>query len=115
VYKGQEGMWAWILHRVTGIGVAVFLLAHILDTYLLGFGPAVYDRVIGLYRTPAFAVMEVLLVGAVILHALNGIRVIIIDASTRSSSFQSKLFYVELAVFAVLFIPTAAIMLSRLL
>jgi len=46
MYRGGAGHWAWILHRLTGLGVLVFLLIHILDTGLVLFGPAVYDRVV---------------------------------------------------------------------
>ena len=52
-------MWAWILHRLTGVGVLMFLLAHILDTAAIGWGPAAYNRMIELYRMPVFRVGEV--------------------------------------------------------
>src|ERR1019366_5102909 len=38
-YRGREGQWAWILHRVTGVGIFIYLLVHIVDTALLGWGP----------------------------------------------------------------------------
>ena len=43
MYKGQSGMWSWLLHRVTGLGILLFLFVHIVDISLLGFGPVVYD------------------------------------------------------------------------
>ena len=34
-YKGREGMWTWILHRVTGLGVLLFLVIHVVETALI--------------------------------------------------------------------------------
>ncbi|MBM2843086.1 MAG: sdhC, partial [Anaerolineales bacterium] len=31
-YRGREGQWAYLLHRVTGLGTLLFLTIHILDT-----------------------------------------------------------------------------------
>ncbi|RAE53574.1 succinate dehydrogenase, cytochrome b556 subunit, partial [Burkholderia multivorans] len=29
LYRGGEGMWSWVAHRVTGVGIFFFLLAHV--------------------------------------------------------------------------------------
>ncbi len=113
-YRGGPGHWAWILHRVTGAGVFVFLLVHIVDTAFIGWGPEFYNKVMALYRLPVFRVGEVLLAGAVLFHALNGIRIIIIDFWPEASLAQRKLFYAVAVVFAVLYIPTAIYMLDWL-
>jgi succinate dehydrogenase / fumarate reductase cytochrome b subunit len=42
-YRGREGYWAWLLHRVSGVAIILFLFLHILDTSLIGFGPAAYE------------------------------------------------------------------------
>ena len=34
LYRGREGMWSWVAHRVTGVGIFFFLLVHVLDTAL---------------------------------------------------------------------------------
>ena len=34
LYRGGEGMWTWVVHRITGVGVFFFLLVHVLDTAL---------------------------------------------------------------------------------
>ena len=113
-YRGGEGQWSWILHRFTGVGVFVFLLAHIVDTAMIGWGPAAYNKMIGLYRKPYFRLGEVLLAGAVLYHALNGIRIIIIDFWPGATMVHRKLFYAVLASFAAVYIPTAIYMLDWL-
>ena len=39
VYRGREGMWSWVLHRITGVAIYFFLLVHILDTSLVRLSP----------------------------------------------------------------------------
>ncbi len=111
MYRGGEGMWSWILHRVTGVAVLLFLLAHIVDTMLIGFGPRVYNLAIGLYRKPFFRIGEVLLASAVLFHAINGIRIMIIDFFPGSTVFQRRLFYGGIVLFFALFLPGAYYML----
>ncbi len=35
LYRGREGMWSWVLHRITGVSIFFFLLVHVLDTSLI--------------------------------------------------------------------------------
>ena len=45
VYQGHEGQWSWLLHRVTGVAIILFLFAHVVDTAVVGWGPEAYNRV----------------------------------------------------------------------
>ena len=72
-------MWSWVAHRITGVLVFFFLFAHILETALLRVSPNSYDRVIDIYKNPFVNLLELVLVGAVLYHALNGIRIMLID------------------------------------
>ncbi len=113
-YRGGAGQWSWMLHRLTGVGVFLFLLAHIIDTAAIGWGPKAYDSLIALYRKPLFRVGEVLLAGAVLYHALNGIRIIIVDFWPEATLAQRKLFYAVGVTFAIVYIPAAIYMLDWL-
>ena len=114
MYRGGAGQWAWILHRLSGVGVLLFLLIHILDTGLVLFGPEVYDPVVKLYTHPVFRVGEVGLAAAVLYHALNGIRISLLDFYPELSARQQQLFYGVMALFALLFVPGAYWMLKPL-
>ena len=46
LYRGREGMWSWVLHRITGVAIYFFLLVHILDTALVRVSPEAYNAVI---------------------------------------------------------------------
>ena len=107
MYRGREGMWSWILHRLAGVGIFVFLMAHIIDTSFVGWGPKLYNWAVKLYSHPVARVGEIILIGAVIFHAINGIRIIIIDFVPNATRVQKQLFYGVALVFLVLFVPGA--------
>jgi succinate dehydrogenase / fumarate reductase cytochrome b subunit len=111
-YKGRSGQWAWVFHRVTGVGVFFFLLIHVIDTAFIGWGPELYNKMMAIYHMPFFRVGEVVLAGMVLYHALNGVRIIIIDFWPETTAAHRKWTYAMAAVFALIFIPTAIIMLE---
>jgi succinate dehydrogenase / fumarate reductase cytochrome b subunit len=111
-YRGGASQWAWIFHRVTGVGVFLFLLVHVVDTAFIGWGPDLYNKAMALYRTPFFRVGEVILAGMVLFHALNGVRIIIIDFWPETTAAHRKWTYAMATVFAVIFIPAAIYMLE---
>lgn len=110
IYKGGQGQWAWAAHRITGILVFLFLLAHIVDTALVGFGPELYNRVVSVYRNPIIGLMEIGLAGAVLFHALNGLRIMAVDFFPKASDKQRELFGVVVGLFMLLFAPAVYFM-----
>lgn len=108
VYRGREGMWSWVLHRITGVAIYFFLLVHILDTSLIRLSPESYNAVISAYKTPIMGLGEIALVAAIGLHALNGLRIILIDFTEFGTRHQKAMFWVAIALWLVLlagFIP----------
>ena len=99
LYRGREGMWSWVAHRVTGVLIFFFLFAHVLDTALVRVSPDSYNRIIDTYKTPLVNLMEVGLVGAVLFHALNGLRVMAIDFWEKGPRYQKQMTYAVLAIF----------------
>lgn len=114
VYRGGIGQWSWALHRLTGVGVMLFLMVHILDTALILLGPVWYNRVLAIYRMPLFGLMEIGLFAAVLYHALNGIRIVVIDFWPASTQYHKQMFYAVLAIFLLVFIPVGFIMLGHI-
>ncbi len=113
LYRGREGMWSWVAHRVTGVLVFFFLFAHVLDTALIRVSPDTYDRVIATYKNPVVNVMEVGLVAAVLYHALNGLRVMLIDFWEPGPRYQRQMLYLALGLWFVLMVPAAFFMLRH--
>lgn len=105
LYRGREGMWSWVLHRITGVAVFLFLFVHVLDTALVRVDPALYDAVIETYKTPIVNLMEVGLVGAVLFHALNGVRIVLIDFWSKGPKYQRVMLWTIVALWVIVMIP----------
>ncbi|MCO5175404.1 MAG: succinate dehydrogenase, cytochrome b556 subunit [Thermomicrobiales bacterium] len=114
IYRGDRGMLAWALHRLTGLGVLLFLLVHIADIFVISYGAEEFNSLLFIYHSLGFRLMEVLLVGALYYHALNGIRIILIDFWDRASLIQQQLFNATIILFFLTFIPTAVLMIRPL-
>ena len=100
LYRGNEGMWSWVLHRITGIAIFFFLLVHVLDTALIRVSPEAYDAVIGTYKNPVMGVGEIALVGADAYHAYNGLRIILVDMWSWATRHQRQLWWGVLGLWA---------------
>jgi succinate dehydrogenase / fumarate reductase cytochrome b subunit len=98
LYRGREGMWSWVLHRITGVAIFFFLLVHILDTSLVRISPEGYNVVIESYKTPIMGLGEIGLVAAIGLHALNGLRIIAIDFLSIGTRIQRLMFWVAIVI-----------------
>lgn len=101
LYRGREGMWSWVLHRITGVSIYFFLLVHILDTALVRLSPEAYNAVIGTYKTPLMNLGEIALVMAIVFHAFNGLRIILIDFWSKGPKYQRAMFWVVMVLWAV--------------
>ncbi|UYO96113.1 succinate dehydrogenase, cytochrome b556 subunit [Microbacterium sp. M28] len=108
LYRGREGMWSWVLHRITGVAIFFFLLVHVLDTALIRVSPEAYNAVIGTYKNPVMALGEVVLVAGIAFHALNGLRIILVDLWKNGARYQRQMFWIVIGLWAVLmagFVP----------
>jgi succinate dehydrogenase / fumarate reductase, cytochrome b subunit len=113
LYRGGEGMWTWVLHRITGVAVFFFLLVHVLDTALVRVSPEAYDLIIASYKTPIVNLLEVGLVGAVLYHALNGLRVVLIDFWSKGPRYQRQMTWAIATVWILLMVPGTYFMLKH--
>jgi succinate dehydrogenase / fumarate reductase cytochrome b subunit len=100
-------MWSWLLHRVAGLGILLFLLVHIVDISLLNFGPNVYDEGISLFGTTIVRLISLALIAAVLYHSFNGIRIMLIDFWPKAVRFQATMFAIVLVASVVCFLPMA--------
>jgi len=112
MYKGQSGMWSWLLHRITGLGILLFLFIHIVDISLLGFGPQVYNDGILLFDSIIVRLLSLALIGAILLHATNGVRIMLIDFWSKGVRYQRSMFVVVVAITIIAFIPTVYFVLA---
>jgi len=89
--------WAFILNRVTALGLTVYLYLHLIILGQLAKGPEGYDGFLALVRNPLAITGELIVVAGGILHGLNGIRIILTTFGV-SVTRQKQLFYVMMAI-----------------
>jgi succinate dehydrogenase / fumarate reductase cytochrome b subunit len=70
-------MWAWLLFRISGLILVFYLGAHIIVISMGQFGQ--FDNVMELFHTPVLIILDLALVVAVLYHALNGVRIMLMD------------------------------------
>ncbi len=102
-YKFHTGMVAWAIHRITGIGLTIFIAIHIWSISHLGSGPESFNATMALYSTPLFKIGEVMLFAVIIFHAMNGLRIIWVDFF-GGAKYHKKLFWALMVAAMVLFI-----------
>ena len=105
LYKGREGQWSWIAHRITGVAIILFLFAHVVDTAVVGWGPEAYNKVVAVYHNPFIRLLELGLVAAVIYHALNGVRIMVMDFWPKAADLNRQLIYATVGVYLAGMIP----------
>jgi succinate dehydrogenase / fumarate reductase cytochrome b subunit len=114
-YRGKIGQWAWMLHRVAGLGTLVFLILHVIDTSWAAFYPEEYEKAIRQYQSPLFTIGEFGLIACVVYHAFNGFRVGILDYKPAWWKHQQRAaIYVFIATILVL-IPTFGLMVNHVI
>jgi succinate dehydrogenase / fumarate reductase cytochrome b subunit len=101
-YRGGEGMFTWVLHRVTGVAIFAFLFAHVLDTSLVVVDEGLYNGVIETYHAPVIRLLEMGLVVAVLYHGLNGLRITLIDFWRQGSARNKLMLRVQHVLFVIL-------------
>lgn len=104
---------AWLMHRASGVGVLLFLLLHVAETSLVRLGPEAYDSVVVFYRQATFRALEILLMGAVLFHAFNGIRITIIDVRADWLRYDRLMLYVVYVLTALLWLTSSYFMATK--
>jgi succinate dehydrogenase / fumarate reductase, cytochrome b subunit len=96
-YKKHSGSWAWILHRITGIGLTFYILVHIILLTGLLKGEAVFNAEMALFQSPVFLFFEWALGSLVIYHAANGVRIVLVDLA-NGARYQKKVLAIVYAL-----------------
>ncbi|WP_082264718.1 succinate dehydrogenase, cytochrome b556 subunit [Rothia kristinae] len=105
LYRGRQGMWSWVAHRITGIAIFFFLLVHVLDTAVVRISPEAYNAVIGTYKNPVMGLGEAGLVAAICYHAFNGLRIILIDFWKDGAKHQKTMLWGVLVLWLLAMVP----------
>ncbi len=114
-YRGRFGHLDWILHRVSGLGVLLFLLLHIIDTSTVHFAPSAYNVFLVIYKNPVFGLLEIVLGACLVYHSLNGLRIVVMDFWPQLWQKQPQARRLVWAGFFLLFVPMGAIQLVNII
>ncbi|HEX7224549.1 MAG TPA: succinate dehydrogenase, cytochrome b556 subunit [Candidatus Limnocylindria bacterium] len=109
-YRVSWAQLAWFGHRASGLGVLFYLFMHVVETSTVLFGPEVYNAAVGIFKNLPARLGEVLLMAAVVYHALNGIRVIAMDFWPGLTVYYRPLTYGVIVATVVSMIPLGLIM-----
>ncbi len=92
----SPGVLAWAMHRVTGILLVLYLLAHfaVLGTSLQGAGA--FESAIAGLGGPLFTFLESAIVVIVAYHMFNGLRIIAVEFASLTRQ-QRRLFRAVIA------------------
>jgi len=98
--RSEISRWAAYLHRITGVGIFAFLSLHIVDVAFFAFSLNAYDSLHSIYSTLPMRIFECGLLFALLFHATNGFRLIIVDlfdiGVIRSNVILKSVFFLSI-------------------
>lgn len=111
-YRVSWAQLAWFGHRVSGIGVLVYLFIHIVETSMVTLGPEVYNATLGLFKNLPIRLGEIVLMAALVYHSLNGLKVILIDFVPAATIWYRPLTYGVVIATVVAMVPLSILMVA---
>jgi succinate dehydrogenase / fumarate reductase, cytochrome b subunit len=100
-YKGRSNMLSWILHRITGLGMLVFVGTHVIAAFFLQqIGSDLAVTLTALYESWAF---QIVVYFCVLYHALHGTRVALMDLFPKMMRFDQQLLWLQWILFLPLY------------
>ena len=115
VYLGRGlGMWAFWLHRLSGLAIALYLLMHILVISTVVGGTGNFNEAMKFLKAPIFVLLEMGLVAVILVHGLNGLRIVLFDLGYGVK--EQKQIFIALMLLAIIpFVIAFAIALPHIL
>ena len=96
-YKGQGPYLTYILHRIGGLGMAIFISIHILASFLGGQGGIFVNTI---YENWIF---QIFIFFCILFHAINGLRITILDLFPKLIAHYRESIWIEWTVFIVIY------------
>ncbi len=92
----RVGYWAFVLHRLTGLGLVLYLIIHLWVLNMLSQGPERWNDFVELAKSPLFLVLDVILLFGILFHGLNGIRVAFVGMGIGADQHERLFWAVSL-------------------
>ena len=87
-YRLQTGSFAWVIHRITGIALTLYIFVHL---YVLSHlkDPLQYEIIMNVFKNPFARTGEILLLAIVAAHSLNGFRLTLLEMGVPTSRHKT--------------------------
>ena len=89
--RSRGGMWPWLGQRVTAVVILVTIMVHLVLTHFVAIGQLSYANIGERLAVTAVLVNDILLLLAVVYHALNGVRMVVLDYGFKGSGARHGL------------------------
>ena len=103
MYRWHAGYVAWLLNRITGILITFYLVMHIWVIHHLAHGPESYSKVMEFLGSKFFMLMELGIIGVVLYHMMNGVRIVLVDFG-NAVWHHKAVFWALMAIGVVLYV-----------
>lgn len=114
-YRGKVGQWSWVAHRISGLGVVLFLTLHVFGVAWSVFYPELWEKSVAVYQSPLFTLGEFALIACVIYHAYNGLRISILDSRPPLWKHQRRAANIVIVATVITLLPIFALMVNHVL
>jgi len=96
-YRGGSPMLVWLLHRISGLGIIIFVTLHIVAGLLIQqYGGTLAVTINTVYESIYF---QVFIYFCVIFHTMNGLRIVIMDIWPKLLEYQREVIWLEWLIF----------------
>jgi succinate dehydrogenase / fumarate reductase cytochrome b subunit len=114
-YRGGQPMIAWILHRITGLGIILFVGVHVLAAFMKYSTEGGVVNSVAVTITSSYETLwvQLIVLFCVLYHAINGLRIVILDMWPSLIHYHREATWVQWAVFLPLFLVPAVLMILR--
>ncbi len=112
-YRGGGPMLSWVLHRITGLAIILFVGTHVMSSFFMQqFGSDWATAINVVYESVYF---QFVVIFVVLFHALNGLRIIILDIWPKLLEYQREATWLQWLIFIPVYGTTVIIMILNLL
>jgi len=112
-YQGGGPMLAWMLHRITGIAILVFVGLHVVSSFFMqqtGSDTATFINTIYEHWT-----FQIFVAFFVLFHALNGFRIAILDIWPKFLVYERETLWLQWFIFIPVYGLTIFILIQNAL
>ncbi len=100
MYK-TTGFFSFALRRITGVALVLYLFMHMWVIGSINQGAQAFNERLALVQSPLFKFLEIALLAAVIYHAIDGIRLLVVHYFDVAE-YRKSLFYAVMVVSIIL-------------